>query len=41
MKRTSIAKLTYYGLVQHDAAALAAADRVFGFIQKNPHADSK
>ncbi len=28
--------LTYYGLVHHDAAALAAADRVFAYSRKNP-----
>jgi hypothetical protein len=26
--------LTYYGLVHHDEAALAAADRVFGYMQR-------
>jgi hypothetical protein len=26
--------LTYYGLAHHDAAALAAADRVFGYMQR-------
>jgi hypothetical protein len=30
--------LTYYGLVHDDAAALAAADRAWGFVQKSAHA---
>ena len=30
--------LTYYGLAHHDAAALAAADRVFAYTQRPPSA---
>jgi hypothetical protein len=29
-----ILALTYYGLVHHDAAALAAAERVFAYSQR-------
>lgn len=33
--------LTLYGLVRHDAAALAAADRVFAFMHQQPKAKAK